>query len=159
MRASGLKRPTPVGANNAASAEPAKAGNSAAPSSDMSAPDNDPIALSLQQREALGGHGSQISDMEAQKKKLKVFRAPRLNFKGTVFTDLVGGNENEAGGKQAASSAAAKRPVKAVAGSAVSKLGGNVRASQSAAKKATATSEETSVGYSENLEGENDPIA
>ena len=65
MRASGLKRPTPVGANNAAAAEPAKAGNAAAPSNDMSTPDNDPIALSLQQREALGGHGSQISDMEA----------------------------------------------------------------------------------------------
>lgn len=63
MRASGIKRPTPVGSVNPS---PASAGvKSSSVSAGEPAPENDPIGITLQYRESLGGVNNQITDIEA----------------------------------------------------------------------------------------------
>ena len=124
------------------------------------APDNDPIGLTMQYRDTLGGLNNQITDIEAQKKKMKVFRAPKLLSKGANLIDFVGEND-----KQEPSTDTSKPPVSAAAG--ISKIKKAVSATTAASKvivaaKSTAakkTTEETSVTVNENLAGANDPIA
>ena len=50
---------------------------------------NDPIGLSIAHRESLGSLQTQITDLEAQKKKIQVFRAPKLpTLKGNANVDF-----------------------------------------------------------------------
>jgi len=168
MRSSGLKKPTPVAAT--AVSEPAGA---KPPTTDEPAADNDPIAVTMQQREAIGGLNNQVTDAEATKKKFKIFRAPRLAAKGAMFIDLVGG---EAESSTAASSSAAARPATAApkpVANAIKKTPSNVGSSKvgvsrpqtalpgrkPVAAAAAAVVEETSVTPNENLQGVNDPVA
>ena len=126
------------------------------------APENDPIGLTVQYRDALGGPNNQITDIEAQKKKMKVFRAPKLLSKGTNFIDFVGENDKQEPSTDASN---AKPPASAAAG--ISKIKKAVSVTAAATKviiaaKGTAvkkTTEETSVTVNENLAGANDPIA
>ena len=150
MKATGLKRPTPVG--QAASASPAPARSSAAAEA---VPDNDPIALTMVQRKALGGEGNQCTDAEAQKKKFKVFRAPKLTQKGPIFVDLIDGGAN--GPKSAAGNAgsAAKSRIAKPTTTATRPVTAKVPKKSAAG----ASSEATSVSVNENLEGVDDPIA
>ena len=103
MRASGIKRPTPVSQsqdslNNLKAAE-------------STAAENDPIEIALQQREALGGLGNQVTDIEAQKKKMKVFRAPKLpTLKGPTLADYVSDDQPAAAKSRPATAAASKVP-------------------------------------------------
>lgn len=150
---SGLKRPTPVGPANASASPAPKNG---AKSSSEPAPENDPIAVTIQQREALGGLNNQITDLEAQKKKFKVYRAPRLAFKGTNFSDFVGETSSSAPDKRPATAAGvvkSRSVMKPPSSAASSRIGAGAKAS--GAKK----TEESSVSANENLDGVDDPIA
>ena len=105
-----------------------------------------------------------MSDAEAQKKKFKVFRAPRLNGKGPVFVDYVEGGAGGEDSKGARPSTAAPKA------SGIAKKGPSASARPSArpataVKKtgasagAAAPSDETTVTVNENLADANDPIA
>ena len=93
----GLKAPTAAKASSGLKAPAAAVVKSVkstiAPTATEPASDNDPIALTVQYREAIGGLNNQTTDIEAKAKKMKVFRSPKLVFKGTAFIDLVGGND------------------------------------------------------------------
>lgn len=156
MKSTGLRRPTPVGAPATAAS---KVGESAPARmvNNEPVPDNDPIALTNQQREALGGLNNLCTDVEAQKKKFRVFRASKLVSKGAALIDVTGGAES--------GPSTGARPATAIGGAKSSGLRKPTAATRPATAasrvgaKKTSASEAPSVSANENLAGVDDPIA
>lgn len=150
---SGLKRPTPVGQS-----QEGLAGLKAAETASAPVTDDDPIGLTMENRMTLGGLNSQITDMEAQKKKMKVFRAPKIATKGGIFVDFVGG-ESKAAAPRPGTAAASKQQKSLNISRNANKLGSSMKQIQSKKAGAAKVGDDTSVDLNENLQDVDDPIA